>query len=109
MRAGGGETAWKARLAFGYSVGGSVMDGLLLGVPLILLTELLDNLETPETLVSVDLLRECSPSNSADLDNSVMPRLIGLEMGGKPFLNAISRAEEADVCCEIDRGDFFGS
>ena len=77
-------------------------DGLLLGMLLILLVELPDNLEFPETLVSVDMLRECKRSGLADW-------LIGLEMRGKPFLNAMSRAEEADVCCEIDSGDFLGS
>lgn len=84
-------------------------DGLLLGILLILLTEFPDNLELSETLVSVDILRECSPSGSLDTTASTIVRLSGLEIGGKPFLNAISRAEEADVCCEIDSGDFFGS
>lgn len=84
-------------------------DGLLRGMVLILLTELPDNLELPEVLVSVDILRECSPSFLLDLTAAVPPRLNGLEIGEKPFLNAISRAEEADVCCEIDSGDFFGS
>lgn len=84
-------------------------DGLLLGMLLILLTELPDTLELPENLVSVDILRECNSSGSADLTASTILRLNGLEIGGKPFLNAISRAEEADVCCDIDSGDFFGS
>ena len=86
-----------------------MIDGLLLGVLLIRLTELPDTLELPESLVSVDLLRECSRSGSAVLQSSAVSRPIELEMGGKPFLNAISRAEDADVCCEIDSGEFFGS
>lgn len=48
MRAGGGETAWKARSAFGYSVGGSVTDGLRLGNAVIFLMELPDIRESPE-------------------------------------------------------------
>ena len=95
-----------------------MIDGLLLGVSLILLSELPDALEFPETLVSVDKLRECNRLGSADTTASTILRLNGLEIGlrlngleigGKPFLNAISRAEEADVCCDIDSGDFFGS
>lgn len=86
-----------------------MIDGLLLGVLWILLTELPDALELPETLVSVDKLRECNPFGLADFTASTILRLNGLEIGGKPFLNAISRAEEADVCCDIDSGDFFGS
>ena len=84
-------------------------DGLLLGMLLILLTELQDNLEVPEILVSVDILRECNPSSSVDLTAPAVLRLNGLDIGGYPFLNAISRAEDADVCCDIDSGDFFES
>ena len=41
-------------------------DGLLRGMLLILLIELPDKLELPEILVSVDMLRECSTSQSVD-------------------------------------------
>ena len=84
-------------------------DGLLLGVLLIFLMELPDNLEPSESLVSADMLRECSPSGLLDVTVSPILTLNGTEIGGNPFLNAISRAEEADVCCEIDSGDLFGS
>ena len=50
MRAGGGETAWKARSAYGYSVGGSVSEGLRLGIAVIFLMELPDIRESPEGL-----------------------------------------------------------
>ena len=52
-------------------------EGLLLGMLFILLIELPDNLELPETLVSVDILRECSPSASVHLTTSALSKLVG--------------------------------
>ena len=103
IRAGGGETAWKDRSEFGCSVGGSVTDGRLRGVPLILL------MEFPDCFVSPETLREWGLPDSVSLEPSSLRKSDGREIAGKPFLKAMSLAEDSDVCCEIGRGTWVES
>lgn len=84
-------------------------EGLLRGVLLILLIEFPDNLEATDAFESPETLRACRISDSVDLIPSVLRKSDGLDMGGKPFLNAMSLAEDADVCCDTGRGTFLGS
>ena len=101
IRAGGGETACEAaRFALGYSVGGSVTEGLLLGIPVIHLIESPDILVAADTLESPETLRECGRSGSVALNLSTLRNPSGLVIGMDCFLSAMSRAEEAEVCCD---------
>lgn len=68
MSARGGDTACEiVRFAFGNNVGRSVIEGLLLGISLILLIEFPESLETADTLESPERLRECGATKSVYL------------------------------------------
>lgn len=68
MSARGGDTACDVvRVALGNNVGRSVIDGLLLGISLILFNEFPDNLETADTLESPERLRECGAIKLVEL------------------------------------------
>lgn len=109
ISAGGGDTAWKGRFTSGYRVGRSITDGLLLGTPLILFIELPDSFDVVDNFEFADMFREWELSRPIDLTVEAEPCIDGLEIGGIPFRNAKSLADEADVCCDIERGDFAGS
>jgi len=80
-----------------------------LGIPLILLIEFPGNLEAADTFESPETVRECRELGSVALDPSTLRNPDGLDIGGNPFLSAMSRAEEAEVCCDTGSGTFAES